>query len=85
MSDEIVDRGASWCRYCIDLWIDKREGKALFAVLVVFIFCFCFPLPWQLSTSSSSIAQLLHHKGRWRQEKCTYHNVISVLSAYKKH
>lgn len=40
VSDEIVDRGVSWCRYCIDLWIDKRAGKALFAVMVMLIFLF---------------------------------------------
>lgn len=40
MSDEIVGRGVSWCCYCIDLWIDKRAGKTLFAVLVMFIFLF---------------------------------------------
>lgn len=39
MSDEIVDSGVSWCRYCIDPRADKRAGESLICfVLVMFTF-----------------------------------------------
>lgn len=43
VSDEIVGHGVSWCRYCIDLWIDKRAGENLicwFGHIYFFVFGF---------------------------------------------